>query len=91
MTQVTLTLGAFLRQDVVPERLAVLVAFGSFLEPLGRAALSFHFRHFSILRYFITVTQRSNRWTSPLESRGALFGASKKNPSHPDQDGINSL
>jgi len=42
---VTLTLRAFFRQDMIPEGLAMFVAFGSFSKPLGRTALGFHFRH----------------------------------------------
>ena len=44
--QVTLTLRALLRQDVIPEGLLVLVAFRGFTEPLGRTTGGFHFGHF---------------------------------------------
>ena len=50
ITQMTLTFGALLRQDMISEGLAVLVTFSGFFEPLGRTTIRFHFRHRLILR-----------------------------------------
>jgi hypothetical protein len=41
-----LTLGALLRQDMISEGLSVLVAFGSFLEPLGCTTTCSKLGHF---------------------------------------------
>jgi hypothetical protein len=47
ISQLTLTLGSLLGQDVTPERLAMLIAtFTGFFKPLGRTTTGFHFGHF---------------------------------------------
>jgi hypothetical protein len=43
---VTLSLATLLRQDVIPEGLFVLIAFGGSLEPFGCTTTGFHFGHF---------------------------------------------
>ena len=50
VTQMTLTFGALLRQDMISEGLAVLVPFSSSFKPLGRTTTGFHFWHRLILR-----------------------------------------
>ena len=53
-TQLTLTLGRLLGQDVATERLLVLEAISSLLEALGSAAVAFDFRHEeNSARYFL--------------------------------------
>jgi hypothetical protein len=49
-TELTLTLGTLLGQDMTGEGLLVLEASGGFLEPLGGSAFGFHFGHFLKLR-----------------------------------------
>tara|TARA_R110002072_G_scaffold181806_1_gene338019 strand:- start:54 stop:272 length:219 start_codon:yes stop_codon:yes gene_type:complete len=53
-TQLTLTLGRFLGQDVATVRLLVLKAISSLFEALGSAAVAFDFRHEeNSARYFL--------------------------------------
>jgi len=53
-TQLTLTLGRFLGQDVATMRLLVLKAISSLLEALGSATVAFDFRHEeNSARYFL--------------------------------------
>jgi hypothetical protein len=53
-TQLTLTLGRFLGQDVATVRLLVLKACRSLLEALGSATVTFDFRHEeNSARYFL--------------------------------------
>jgi hypothetical protein len=79
----TFTLGRLLGQDVVPKRLAMLVAtFPGFFEPFGRTTTGFHFGHFH------TPHSRLSLMASLLQSRAArgIIDPSKKKretDSHP--------
>jgi hypothetical protein len=61
----TFSLGSLLSQDVIPERLAMLIAtFTGFLKPLGRTTTGFHFGHFhtphSKLSLMVSPPQTNN-------------------------------
>jgi hypothetical protein len=43
--QLAFSLGTLLRQDMISEGLAVLVAITGFFEPFGRTTTGFHFWH----------------------------------------------
>ena len=71
-TQLTLSLGRLLRQDVIPEGLPVLVAFGSFLKPLGCTTIGFHFGHFH------TPHSKVSLMVSPLQTNSGTARKQKE-------------
>ena len=57
-TQMSFSLRRLLGQNVISERLSVLIALPGFFEPLGRTATDFQFRHYNTphsQRYFDAV------------------------------------
>jgi hypothetical protein len=78
ISQLTLTLGSLLGQDVTPERLAMLIAtFAGFFKPLGRTTTGFHFGHFHTPHSKLSLMVSLRNWDAgPLV--GSLIPAKKK-------------
>jgi hypothetical protein len=70
----TFTLGSLFGQDVIPERLAMLIAtFTGFFKPLGRTTTGFHFGHFH------TPHSKLSLMVSPLQTNNGTARGKKRN------------